>query len=109
MQGFEDQACGVKRVCNIGQKRNEKRRKEINISLPVCLQMRQWWRQDLRGLRGEAWWRGGGLRTQHVGEKISLQLSEQKSKKKSNNFTSHFCPRVTQLWPLLFCGLRDQR
>ncbi len=47
MWGFEDPACGVKRVCNIGQKRNEKSRKEINISLPVCPQMRQWWQWDL--------------------------------------------------------------
>src|SRR6266702_22596 len=82
MRGFEDPACGVKRVCNIGQKRNEKRRKEINISLPACPQMRQWRWRDLRGLRGEARWRGGGLRTRHVGEKRSLQQSEKKRKKR---------------------------
>jgi len=26
--GFEDPACGIKSLCNIGQKRNEKKRKE---------------------------------------------------------------------------------
>ncbi len=86
MRGFEDLACGVKRVCNIGQKRNEKRRKEINISLPACPQMRQWWWRDLQGLRGEAQWRGGGLRTWHVGEKRSLQQSEKKRKKKEKTY-----------------------
>jgi len=35
-QGFEDPACGIKSLCNIGQKRNEKKRKEKNISLLAC-------------------------------------------------------------------------
>src|SRR6266702_1914123 len=90
MRGFEDPACGVKRVCNIGQKRNEKRRKEINISLPACPQMRQWRWRDLRGLRGEARWRGGGLRTRHVGERSlcnGQKRNEKKKKKKKHNFT----------------------
>src|SRR6266581_409822 len=98
MRGFEDPACGVKRVCNIGQKRNEKGRKEINISLPACPQMRQWRRRDLRGLRGEARWRGGGLRTRHVGEKRSLQRSEKKrqKKKKKKTISLPTCPRMRQ-------------
>src|SRR6266702_2405449 len=81
MRGFEDPACGEKRVCNIGHKRNEKRRKEINISLHAGPQMRKWGRRDLRGLRGEERWRGGDLRTRHVREKRSLQRSEKKRKK----------------------------
>src|SRR6266702_3372579 len=87
MRGGEDPACGVKRVCNVGQKRNAKRRKEINITLLECPRMRQWRRRDLRGLRGEARWRGGDLRTRHVREKRSLQRSEKKRKKERKKKT----------------------
>src|SRR6266702_4710672 len=89
MRGFEDPVCGVKRVCNIGQKRNEKRRKEINISLPACPQMRQWRRWDWRGVRGEAWWRGGGVRPRNEGKRglCNGQKRNEKKKKKKHNFT----------------------
>ncbi len=36
----------------------------------------------LAGLRGEAWWRGGGFENPACGEKRSLQWSEKKRKKK---------------------------
>src|SRR6266702_3938390 len=108
MRGFEDPVCGVKRVCNIGQKRNEKRRKEINISLPACPQMRQWQRWDLQGLRGEARWRGGGLRTRHVGEKRSLQWSEKKRKKERKNISLLTCPRMRQWRRRALRGLRGE-
>src|SRR6266702_4041881 len=110
MRGFEDPACGVKRVCNIGQKRNEKRRKEINISLPACPQMRKWRRRDLRGLRGEGRWRGGDLRTRHVREKRSLQRSEKKRKKERKKKTISLltCPRMRQGRRRDWRGLRGE-
>ncbi len=62
-QGFEDPVCGVKRVSVTLVRKGMKKKKRKNISLLTCLRMRQWWQRDLRGLRGDAWWRGGGLRT----------------------------------------------
>src|SRR6266702_4624505 len=80
-RGFEDPARGIKSLCNIGQKRNEKKRKEKKISLLACPGMRQWRERDLRGLRGEAWWRGGGLRTRRVGKRVSVTLVRKGTKK----------------------------
>jgi len=34
--GFEDLACGVKSLCNIGQKRDEKRKKRKKHNLRAC-------------------------------------------------------------------------
>src|SRR6266702_857397 len=42
----------------------------------------------LAGLRGEAWWRGGGFENPACGEKRSLQWSEKKRKKEEKNL----CP-----------------
>src|SRR6266571_3397233 len=64
------------------RKETEKRKK--NSSLLTCLQMRQWWWQDLQGLRGKAWWRGGGLRTWHVGKEVSPMVRKEMKKKKKN-------------------------
>src|SRR6266702_4494611 len=49
--------------------RKETKKRKKNSSLLTCPRMRQWQRRDLRGLRGEAWGRGGGLRTRHVGKR----------------------------------------
>ena len=53
--------------------KERKKRKEINITLLACPRMGQWRWRDLRGLRGEAWWRGGGFENLACGEKRSLQ------------------------------------
>ena len=58
-RGFEDPARGIKSLCNIGQKRNEKKRKEKNISLLVCSRMQAMAAAGLVRLEGKA--RGGGL------------------------------------------------
>src|SRR6266702_2778666 len=52
--------------------------------------MRQWQQRDLRGLRGEAWWRGGGLRTRHVGKR-GLSNGQKRNKK---NITLLACLQV---------------
>src|SRR6266581_1255393 len=71
-----------------GQRRNEKKRKEINITLLACPRMGQWRRRDLRGLRGEERGRGGGFENPACGEKRSLlQWSEKKRKKEEKNIT----------------------
>ncbi len=44
--------------------------------------MRQWWQWDLQGLRGEAWWRGGGLRTWHVGKRGLCNTGQKRNKKR---------------------------
>ncbi|SRR6266702_3401313 len=41
--GFEDPECGGRGLCN-GQKRNKKKKERKNISLLMCLQMKQWQR-----------------------------------------------------------------
>src|SRR6266702_752937 len=86
--GFEDLACGVKRVSVTWVREGTRKKKQKNISLLACLRMRQWWRWDLQGLRGDAWWRGGGLRTQHVGKEGSPMVrKETKKEEKKHNFT----------------------
>src|SRR6266702_2738312 len=66
--GFEDPGRGIKRV-TVTLVRKGTKKKEKNITLLTYPRMRQWRRRDLRGLRGEARWRGGGLRTQHGGKR----------------------------------------
>src|SRR6266702_1808990 len=65
--------------------RKETKKRKKNSSLLTCPRMRQWQRRDLRGLRGEAWWRGGGLRTRHGGKRglSNGQKRNEKRKKKS--------------------------
>src|SRR6266702_4285428 len=82
---------GKEGLGNIGQKRNEKKRKEKNISLLACP---RWRRRDLRGLRGDARWRGGGLRTRHVGKRGLSNGQKRNEKKKKKNMTLLACPRV---------------
>src|SRR6266702_5245095 len=81
--GLRTQNVGERGLCNTVQKRNEKKKKK-NISFLTCLQMRQWRWQDLQGLRGKAWWRGGGLRTWHVGKEVSPMVRKEMKKKKKN-------------------------
>src|SRR6266571_8362370 len=66
--GFEEPACGEKRSLQHWSEKKRKKEKK-NSSLLTCPRMRQWQRRELRGLRGEAWGRGGGLRTRHVGKR----------------------------------------
>ncbi len=49
------------------RKEMKKMKKKKNLSLLHACECRQWWWQDLQGLRGNARWRGGGLRTRHMG------------------------------------------
>ncbi len=69
--GFEDLACGVKRV-SVTLVRKEMKKKK-NLSLLVCLQMQAVAVAGLARLEGQStgvgimWWRGGGLRTQSMG------------------------------------------
>ena len=49
---FEDPARGIKSLCNIGQKRNEK--KEKNISLLACLRMQAMAAGGLGRLEGQS-------------------------------------------------------
>ena len=87
-RGFEDLVCGVKRV-SVTLVRKGTKRKEKNITLLACPQMRQWWQQDLRGLRGDAWWRGGGLKTGKRGLCNGQKRNEKEEKK---NITLLACP-----------------
>jgi len=67
---------GKRGLCNTDQKRNEKEEKKHNFTcMPVNEAMAV---AGLAGLRGEAWWRGGGFENPACGEKRSLQWSEKK-------------------------------
>ncbi len=35
----------------------------------------------MQGLRGEAWWRGGGLRTRHVGKRALCNTGQKRNEK----------------------------
>ena len=86
-RGFEDPARGIKSLCNIGQKRNEKKRKEKNIPLLACPRMRQRRWRDLRGSRGKAWWWGlcmerRGFEDPARVKRVSVKLVRKGTKKK---------------------------
>jgi len=60
----------------------------------------------LVGLRGKAWWRGGGFENLACGEKRSLQWSEKKQKRrKKHNFT---CAHKCRQWRQQVWGLRER-
>src|SRR6266702_5657607 len=83
---------GKEGLGNIGQKRNKKKRNKKNISLLACP---RWRRRDLRGLRGDARWRGGGLRTRHVGKRgLGNTGQKRNEKKKTKNLSLLACPRM---------------
>src|SRR6266702_4241942 len=87
--GFEDLACGKKRsLQHWSEKRKKKEKKHI---LLMCPQMRQWWWWDLQGLRGEAWWRGGGLRSWHVGKRGLCNTVQKRNEKKKKKNISYLC------------------
>ncbi len=73
-RGFEDPACGVKRVSvtlvRKGMKRKEKKKKHIFTCVPRNEAMVA---AGLVRLEGQHTVERGGLRTQHVGKKRSLQ------------------------------------
>src|SRR6266568_1016915 len=79
--GFEDPGRGIKRV-SVTLVRKGTKKKEKNITLLTYPLMRQWRRRDLRGLRGEARWRGGGLRTQHVGKRGLCNTGQKRNEKR---------------------------
>src|SRR6266581_1273030 len=51
--------------------------------------MRQWRRRDLRGLRGEARWRGGGLRTRHVGKRGLCNTGQKRNEKRRKTYLTY--------------------
>jgi len=104
--GFEDLACGEKR--SLQHWSEKKRKKKKNISLFMCPLMRQWQRQELRGLRGEAWWRGGGLRTRHVGKRGPSNSQKRNEKKKKKNITLLACLQV-QAMAVVGVGAKGKR
>ncbi len=93
-----------------GQRRNEKKRKEINITLLACPRMGQWRRRDLRGLRGEVRWRGGGLRTRHVGKRgLCNGQKRNEKKKKKKNITLLAYPRMQAVAAAAGVGAKGKR
>src|SRR6266581_1273032 len=66
--------------------RKETKKEEKHILL-MCPRMRQWRRRDLRGLRGEVRWRGGGLRTRHVGKRGLCNGQKRNEKRRKKNIT----------------------
>ncbi len=84
--GVEDPACGVKRVSVTLVKKGTKKNKRKNISLLACP---RWRRQDLRGLRGNAQWRGGGLRTRHVGKRGLCNTGQKRNKKRRKTYLTY--------------------
>src|SRR6266702_3751833 len=105
--GWCQQTCGWRRG-DIGQERNEKKKKK-NISLLVCPRMRQWRRRDLRGLRGEVRWRGGGLRTRHVGKRGLCNGQKRNEKKKKKNITLLAYPRMQAVAAAAGVGAKGKR
>src|SRR6266702_901166 len=92
--GFEDPGRGIKRV-SVPLVRKGTKKKEKNITLLTYLRMRQWRQWDLRGLRGEARWRGRGLRTRHVGKRGLCNTGQKRNeKKKKKNITLLVCPQM---------------
>ncbi len=81
-----DNAC-----CGITHWLEKEWKKEKNITLLMCLQMRQWQWWDLWGLRGEAWWRGGGLRTQHVEKRGLCNTGQKRNKKRRKKTYLYLC------------------
>src|SRR6266571_5694598 len=79
--GFEDPACGEKRSLQHWSEKKQKKEEKKHMLL-MCPRMRQWRRRDLQGLRGEVWWRGGGLRTRHVGKRGLCNGQKRNEKKK---------------------------
>src|SRR6266571_2444064 len=73
--------------------RKETKKEEKHILL-MCPRMRQWGWRDLQGLRGEGRWRGGGLRTRHVGKRGLSNGQKRNKKKKKKNITLLACPQV---------------
>src|SRR6266702_3526235 len=84
--GFEDPACGEKRSLQHWSEKKRKEEEKKHILL-MCPRMRQWRRRDLQGLRGEARWRGGGLRTQHVGKRGLCNGQKRNEKRRKKNIT----------------------
>ncbi len=104
--GFEDPACGKKR--SLQHWSEKKRKKEKKHILLMCLQIRQWQWWDLQGLRGEAWWRGGGLRTWHVGKRGLCNTGQKRNEKEEKKHILLMCPQMRQWqwWDLW--GLRGE-
>src|SRR6266571_5095276 len=88
------------------KKRKEEEKKHI---LLMCPRMRQWRRRDLQGLRGEARWRGGGLRTQHVGKRGLCNGQKRNEKKKKKNITLLAYPRMQAVAAAVGVGAKGKR
>src|SRR6266702_684608 len=101
--GVEDLVCGEKRSLQLWSEKKRKK-EEKNIYLLTCLRMRQWQRRDLRGLRGEAWWRGGGLRTRHGGKRGLCKGQKRNEKKKKKTLLDRECRQ----WRRRVWGLRKR-
>src|SRR6266702_2538656 len=91
--GFEDLRHRIKRV-SVTLVRKRMKKKEKNITFLMCLQIRQWWQWDLQGLRGEAQWRGGGLRTWHVGKRGLCNTGQKRNKRRKKNISLLVCPQM---------------
>src|SRR6266702_4754374 len=76
--GFEDPACGVKSLCNIDQKRNEKKKKR-NKHIITCMPTNEAMVvAGLARLEGQGTVERWGFEGPAYGEKRSLQWSEKK-------------------------------
>src|SRR6266571_422478 len=88
--------------------RKETKKEEKNILL-MCARMRQWRRRDLRGLRGGGRWRGGGLRTRHVGKRGLCNGQKRNEKKKKKNITVLAYPRMQAVAAAAGVGAKGKR
>src|SRR6266571_1379475 len=104
--GLRTRHVGKRGLCNTGKKRKEEEKKHI---LLMCPRMRQWRRRDLQGLRGEARWRGGGLRTQHVGKRGLCNGQKRNEKKKKKNITLLAYPRMQAVAAAVGVGAKGKR
>ncbi len=85
---------GKEGLCNIGQKRNKKKRKKHNFTcMPANEAMVVEGLVRLEGQRTVERW---GLRTRHVGKRGLQHWSEKKRKKKKKNISLLVCPRMRQ-------------
>ncbi len=89
--------------------RKETKKEEKKHMLLMCLRMRQWRQQDLRGLRGEVQWRGGGLRTQHVGKRGLCNGQKRNERKKEKNITLLAYPQMQAVAAVAGVGAKGKR
>src|SRR6266702_7510955 len=86
-RGFEDPAREIKSLCNIGQKRNEKKRKEKTYHIFTCVPANEAMAAaGLARFEGRRTVERWGLRTRMWGKEVSATLVRKETKKRRKTY-----------------------